>query len=299
TGASPVVCKDEGVNKLIKVANDPCNQTAVSNPRSPSSARLCTTTPSTGGGLTHNSEVHSANTISVFIDHEADHVAEPLFATPDCDVGTQLPEETATFPNSLVVPEASRAINNNNRQLKSSNSKISSRVRPIPNFKRIHAQAAAKMESLPQYLERRCQARNETRPPFASPVFRGYTGAMRTGNLKDTINARAPVPLSDMTNIKRSASNLPADSAFARRKAYDTHRRLSTTPAKNTTTPKRTTIRGSPLRHSKNSAAPSDPRIVSFRAHVALQKQKAKTSAQMNRFITKRVLVDTNRGIRS
>ncbi|GAA54729.1 hypothetical protein CLF_105244 [Clonorchis sinensis] len=236
------------------------------------------------------------------------------------------------------IPEAFNATDNNNRQLKSSNSKISSaisRVRRIPNFKRIHAQAAAKMESLPQYLERRCQARNETRPPFASPIFRGYTGAMRTGNLKDTISNRAPVPLSDMTNsshclvkvklprgsslvescklsgsqasgqvkptfpVKRSASNLPADSAFARRKAYDTHRRLSTTPAKSTTTPKSTTIRDSSLRNSKNPAAPSDPRVISSQTHVALQRQKAATSVQMNRFITKRVVVDTNRGMRS
>ncbi|TGZ68851.1 hypothetical protein CRM22_004056 [Opisthorchis felineus] len=101
------------------------------------------------------------------------------------------------------ISEAPSATDNNDRQLKSSNPKTSSaisRVRPIPNFKRIHAQAAAKMESLPQYLERRCQARNETRPPFASPIFRGYMGAMRVGNLKDTINTRAPVPLSDMTN---------------------------------------------------------------------------------------------------
>ncbi|KAA3682334.1 uncharacterized protein DEA37_0008675 [Paragonimus westermani] len=142
-------------------------------------------------------------------------------------------------------------------------------VRTVPDFGRIHARAAAKMESLPDYLRRRQQviAANTKRPPFASPQFQ--TGGKRTDG-KSTLSTLTSVPLADLSNhevgpplkrsdpivfsghtsicspmkhgsnrslnslssrlsSKRHTPTIPEDSAFSRRKAYDLKRRLSHT----------------------------------------------------------------------
>ncbi|KAF8572271.1 hypothetical protein P879_01883 [Paragonimus westermani] len=78
-------------------------------------------------------------------------------------------------------------------------------VRTVPDFGRIHARAAAQMESLPDYLRRRQKviAANTKRPPFASPQFQtvlsGTTGGKRTDG-KSTLNTLTSVPLADLSN---------------------------------------------------------------------------------------------------
>ncbi|KAF6771786.1 hypothetical protein AHF37_09641 [Paragonimus kellicotti] len=78
-------------------------------------------------------------------------------------------------------------------------------VRTVPDFGRIHARAAAKMESLPDFLRRRQNviAASTKRPPFASPRFQtvlsGATGGKRTDG-KSTLNTLTSVPLTDLSN---------------------------------------------------------------------------------------------------
>ncbi|KAF7260163.1 hypothetical protein EG68_02730 [Paragonimus skrjabini miyazakii] len=80
-------------------------------------------------------------------------------------------------------------------------------VRTVPDFCRIHARAAAKMESLPDFLRRRQNviATNTKRPPFASPRFQtvlsGATGGKRTDG-ESSLNTLTSVPLTDLSNLE-------------------------------------------------------------------------------------------------
>ncbi|VDP87408.1 unnamed protein product [Echinostoma caproni] len=169
------------------------------------------------------------------------------------------------------------------------------------------------MESLPQYMERL----KAVRPPFASPP---YPPPSHHADIKSTQStAKATTrPLSDLSNHAKSAPtvhkhtpNIPADSAFARRKAYDARRNLARlshhTPHRNSThntTLIRPNTTGTPLlatpanRMNSTTTVPRrDPRDVRPGLSVVVQRERTAAVWNRARNDARRALVDSRRGL--
>ncbi|XP_018653563.1 hypothetical protein Smp_140240 [Schistosoma mansoni] len=221
-------------------------------------------------------------------------------------------------------------------------------VKTIPDFSKIHAKAASKLESLVSYASRH-NLTSKPRPPFASPPFvnnnkkvsdsSDHKSEISQANIperKFSLQKKKSIPLNDKTTIlknsnsvKRSKSvfsrfssneisttvnnqqqannlsassplsrkttiKIPADSAFARRKAYDLKcnqsRRLSCTPHRiskqlSITPPKLTTV----IRQ--------DIRIPKPFVNVRRNKMELSNICKQDRLISRRLLVDKNRGL--
>ncbi|KAF5400868.1 hypothetical protein PHET_05836 [Paragonimus heterotremus] len=205
-------------------------------------------------------------------------------------------------------------------------------VRTVPDFGRIHARAAAKMESLPDFLRRRQNVMT---------VLSGTTGRKHTGE-KSNSNTLTSVPLTDLSNrevglplkrsdltvfsghtsvcspvkhrsnpslnslssrlsTKRQTPTIPEDSAFSRRKAYDLKRRLSHTGL----LPKGiSTNNDSPNPPMTSSSLGTmvtvrrrDPVVRSLSAHVAIHKQRAHVLNQKLRQDAKQAVISGRRGL--
>ncbi|THD25052.1 hypothetical protein D915_004150 [Fasciola hepatica] len=217
-------------------------------------------------------------------------------------------------------------------------------ARPIPNFSRIHARAASKMESLPQFMQRL----KAVRPPFASPTYppSQTTEAKSTSSISKVNRA-----LSDVSNrmshsqsekssengipgdksvttkpretlqtshlsgtykkittlIQKHTPKIPADSAFARRKAYDMKRnwaRLSshtpsripsvrTDPSNNTN---RTPAQPTPMQPTKSTVPRRDLRDFRPGLNVAIQRESRRAVVQHARSEARRALANARRG---
>ncbi|CAH8653981.1 unnamed protein product [Schistosoma rodhaini] len=221
-------------------------------------------------------------------------------------------------------------------------------IKTVPDFSKIHAKAASKLESLVSYASRHNLA-SKPRPPFASPPFvnnnkkvsdsSDHKSEISQANIperKFSLQKKKSISLNDKTTIlknsnsvKRSKSvlsrfssneisttvnnqqqannlsassplsrkttiKIPADSAFARRKAYDLKcnqsRRLSCTPHRvskqlSITPPKLTTV----IRQ--------DIRIPKPFVNVRRNKMELSNICKQDRLISRRLLVDKNRGL--
>ncbi|CAH8623191.1 unnamed protein product [Schistosoma bovis] len=221
-------------------------------------------------------------------------------------------------------------------------------IKTVPDFSKIHAKAASKLESLVSYASRR-NLTSKPRPPFASPPFvnnnkkvsnsSGDKSEISQTNIpqhKFSLQKKISIPLNDKitilknsNSVKRSKSllspfssneisttvnnqqqannlaacnplsrkttiKIPADSAFARRKAYDLKynqsRRLSCTPHRvskqlSITPPKSTTV------------VRQDIRIPKPFVNVRRNKMELSKICKEDRAMSRRLLVDKNRGL--
>ncbi|CAH8592795.1 unnamed protein product [Schistosoma mattheei] len=220
-------------------------------------------------------------------------------------------------------------------------------IKTVPDFSKIHAKAASKLESLVSYASRR-NLTSKPRPPFASPPFNNNKKVSNSSGDKSEISQtniperkfslqkKISIPLNDKITIlknsnsfKRSKSllspfspneisttvnnqqqannlaacnplsrkttiKIPADSAFARRKAYDMKynqsRRLSCTPHRvskqlSITPPKSTTV------------VRQDIRIPKPFVNVRRNKMELSKICKEDRAMSRRLLVDKNRGL--
>ncbi|KAH8856372.1 nucleolar and spindle-associated 1 [Schistosoma japonicum] len=209
-------------------------------------------------------------------------------------------------------------------------------IKTVPDFSKIHAKAASKLESLVSYASRH-KLMNKPRPPFASPPFVTKTSKsfdkskISLSSIPDRkFSLQKFTPMNDKIvmsrtsdSVKRSESvfpslpsnksgtgikdrqannssvsnslkhktttNIPADSAFARRKAYDLQhnqtRRSSCTPHRvSSTTPKPTDLR-------------QDIRTLKSLVNIRRNKVEMLNVNKQNRFKSRQLLIDKSRGL--
>lgn len=218
-------------------------------------------------------------------------------------------------------------------------------ARPVPNFSRIHARAASKMESLPEFMLRMATVR----PPFASPT---YQPSKITESKPISSTVKSNRALSDVSNqvkhaqpakssmhfipdkvstatkhreghrfsrsseadnnaatlVRKHTPKIPADSAFARRKAYDMKLNLARlschTPSRSSASDKlhshnagRTPYLPTPSQPTKSTVPRRDPRDCRPGLNVLTQRERFGAIVLQNRTEARRTLMNAHRGL--